>query len=63
LQSSDQYDDISSDEELFNEKTKKNKNDNYDIMVHRKLMLKKQRLQEQRSNYNPNNLNQRKKPK
>lgn len=39
---------ISSDEEVVTEK-KKSTQQNFDVMIHRQLMLKKQRLQEMRS--------------
>ena len=44
-------DDLSLDDDLFETSQKKQEKDNFDVMIHRQLMLKKQRLQEQRSRF------------
>jgi hypothetical protein len=41
--------DLSFDDPALDGSKKKKKDDNFDVMIHRQLMLKKQRLQEQRS--------------
>lgn len=49
MQTSAQSDEELSSDEEFTKKPKKKKEGNFDVMIHRQLMLKKQRLQEMRS--------------